>query len=511
VGQLAASGEAVTAIRGKHRFCCWCWILFSCVLLLALPACAHVGSPDVYFDGNAGPYHLLVTVQPPRVIPGIAEVQIRSLSSDVGEVKIVPMRIVGPGADLAPVPDIAQRSTADPQFFTGHLWIMLRGSWKVRIQVVGAEGNAELSVPVPAVAEAALPMHRALGGLLLLLGAFLSVGLVTIVAVAAREGKLALHDKPMPTDRRKSLIATVVAGAVVTALLYFGNGWWGSVARRNATTVYKLPTLEASLQPGGQLSLHLQNPNSKNWYEAVKLDDLIPDHGHLMHLFLVRAPDMDEFLHLHPEQKSTGVFVANLPSLPAGKYRIFADIVHRTGFPETQVGEIALPGVSGNPLAGDDSQATLPVQAPNALSNISALPDDYRMIWEKDSGPLKAGQLQWLRFRVEATNGRPAADLEPYMGMASHAAIIRSDGSVFVHLHPAGSVSMAAVALAAGESPAAMPGMPMTTSSSSTTHTAASEVAFPYGFPKPGDYRMFVQVKRGGHVDTGVFDVKVSP
>jgi hypothetical protein len=34
-------------------------------------------------------------------------------------------------------------------------------------------------------------------------------------------------------------------------------------------------------------------------------------------------------------------------------------------------------------------------------------------------------------------------------------------------------------------------------------------VSFPYGFPKPGEYRLFVQMKRGGVIETGVFDTQV--
>ena len=37
------------------------------------------------------------------------------------------------------------------------------------------------------------------------------------------------------------------------------------------------------------------------------------------------------------------------------------------------------------------------------------------------------------------------------MGMAGHAEFVRSDLSVFAHVHPAGSVSMAALELAQGD------------------------------------------------------------
>ena len=56
------------------------------ILLLFLAALlhAHVGSPDVFYEGMAGPYRLLVTIRPPIVIPGVAEIEIRAADGDVG-------------------------------------------------------------------------------------------------------------------------------------------------------------------------------------------------------------------------------------------------------------------------------------------------------------------------------------------------------------------------------------------------------------------------------------------
>src|SRR5438046_3380588 len=97
-------------------------------LLLFLGICssafAHVGSPDVFYEGNAGPYHVLVTIRPPAVIPGVAEIEVRCNSNDVTQVRIVPLPLRGPGAKFAPTPDIAQRSKDDPEFYTGSLWMM---------------------------------------------------------------------------------------------------------------------------------------------------------------------------------------------------------------------------------------------------------------------------------------------------------------------------------------------------------------------------------------------------
>jgi hypothetical protein len=48
------------------------YIARACVLLLAVVSMAHVGSPDTFFGGKAGPYDVRVSVRLPGVIPGRA-------------------------------------------------------------------------------------------------------------------------------------------------------------------------------------------------------------------------------------------------------------------------------------------------------------------------------------------------------------------------------------------------------------------------------------------------------
>src|ERR1700741_5149184 len=96
-------------------------VIFLILAVAGLSASAHVGSPDVFLEGNAGPYKLFVTVRVPQAIPGIAEVEIRSESNDVSEIRIAPIQLTAPGSQYAPAPEAAERSKDDPQFFRGSL------------------------------------------------------------------------------------------------------------------------------------------------------------------------------------------------------------------------------------------------------------------------------------------------------------------------------------------------------------------------------------------------------
>jgi hypothetical protein len=471
---------------------------FICVLLLPIAALAHVNSPDVYFDGNAGPYHLLVTIRPPQVVPGLAQIQVRAVSKDVNEVKILPLRMVGD--NKAPAADTAKRSSDDPQLFTGNLWIMMRGSWKIQIEAKGPKGAARLDVPLPAVSTSSQPMQTGLGVLLAVLGLALAVGVIGIIAAASREATLPGGEVPAARSKR-ARISLAIATAVVMAAVLFGNRWWGAEASVNARLNYKTPNMKPSLLAGSLLRLRLETPNDPEPPRLFRgeqpdrrnLSHLLPDHGHVMHLFIVSIPDMKAFWHLHPDQTQPGDFAQNLPIMPEGQYKLYADIVYHTGFPETQVATVNLPAITGEPMSGDDSGSfnLAPMERSAQLS------DGFRMVWLRDNKPFNTNQPYWFRFLVEDKNGNPATDLEPYMGMAGHAVFLSTDGSIFAHVHPAGSVSMAAVALAEKSSGTHSMGI--------MDHSGTAEVAFPYGFPKPGEYRIFVQVKRAGKVETGEF------
>jgi hypothetical protein len=488
-----------------------------CLLLAAaLPVCAHVGSPDVYYEGDAGPYHLFVIVRVPQVIPGVAEIQIRSATGDVRSIQVVVLRLTGQGSQFAPTPDLAQASKDDPQFFTSNLWLMEFGALQVRIMADGAKGHGELSVPVPSFAQRVLPMQRPLTALLLFLMLFLAIGLVSIVGAGSREAKLDAGETPGASSRRRARIAMVVATVLVAGLLYLGRTWWRADGAHHQQVVdyFKPPAAETTLENGNRLIIRAKGPDAE-WSENVRMENVIPDHGHLMHLFLIRLPGMDRMLHLHPERIAGGAFAEDLPTMPAGRYQLLADVVDKRGFPWTLVSTVDLPEIKGAALTGDDSSwAGAPLASSAEASQdltVAQLPGGGRIVWQHGAGALRANVSTNFKFSVQGKDDQPVQDLEPYMGMAGHAEFVRSDFSVFAHIHPAGSVSMAALELAQAGLTNAPPGMPGSMAMAAPTPSGPlpPEVSFPYGFPQPGDYRIFVQVKHAGQVETGVFDAHV--
>jgi hypothetical protein len=453
--------------------------------VVAACASAHVGSPDIFLEGSAGPYPLFVTIRPPTVIPGVAEVEIRCSSPDISEIHVTPTPMVGAAAKFAPTPDLMQRSKLDPQFFTGSLWMMASGSWQVRIQANGAKGEGRLSVPVPAIATQIKGMQTALAVILTVMTIVLVVGLVSIVGAGVRESKLDPGTAADQHSRKRARVLMVVTAAVVIFILWSGNRWWTAEASGYTENIYRPLRMSASIESHDRLVLTLEN---SGWMRR-RIDDFLPDHGHLMHLYVIGQPDAQRVWHLHPEMTSSGVFTHDLPPMATGRYKLYGDVVHRDGLPETLVAELNIPqDIAGTPIGGDDAAGVR-----------GESPDGARIEWVRDAGPLKAKKATLFRFRLVDKNGKPVEDTQLYMGMLGHAAFLKDDGTVFAHVHPSGSVPMAALALAnpsQEEHVHSQSGLP-------------AEADFPYGFPAAGDYRVIVQMKHAGVIETGIFEAKV--
>jgi hypothetical protein len=233
-----------------------------------------------------------------------------------------------------------------------------------------------------------------------------------------------------------------------------------------------------------------------------------------MHLYAIRQPRMDAVFHLHPTQAAPGDLRMPLPSMPPGTYKLYGDIVHANGLPETLTATLTVPpNMPPAPLASEDAAATPAALAEGNLGPAYKLPDGYTMVWDRPAN-LTANTAYALRFHLLDSAGRPALDMQPYLGMAGHAAFVKADGTTFAHTHPNGSAAMAAVMLANDPSPAptgaaSMNSMSAMTMASDTPEPISSTVTFPYGFPSPGRYRIFIQMKHGTTVETGVFDAEV--
>jgi hypothetical protein len=501
--------------------------LFALALLL-IPALAraHIGSPDVFFDGKIGAWPAHVVIRMPNVVPGRAEIFVQVQSAEPVSVSFVPIS-ARTAASNAPPAELGEPVRGETNLYTGGLWLMATGAYGIEVHVRGNSGDGVVQIPVNSVAIEQLPLPRALGGVLIALGLLLFFGAMAVIGAAAGESTLPLGAQPTSAHRRKYWIAASVTGLVLALALFGGEKWW-QLEENNFRTRLRdggWPDLTAQVNTtNSQRILHL-TLGEKDFEQKSHLA-LARDHGKLLHLFLVRQPDHQAFAHIHPTHEHGKVFAVALPPLPEGDYEMFCDLTLESGLSSTATNTVHLPPIpdatAEKPkleMDTDDSWSTNAIAARenSGGDTVCRLPDGTQVIW-KNHPALRAKQNAGLQFEVRDASGQPVK-LEPYMGMMSHAAVMRADGKVFSHLHPSGNFSMAALMffdnklaketggiVSTNDPICAMPG----TNGSPTSDAAAATISLPYEFPTTGEYRIWVQIKTGGEVKTAVFDAMLN-
>jgi hypothetical protein len=474
----------------------------------AVLSMAHVGSPDTFFTGHAGPYAVRVSVRLPGVIPGLAQITVRVPEAASAALRVSVQAIqwnVGP--EGAPPPDRATPVPGDPDLHAADLWLMVPTSYRVHITVDGDKGTGTAVVPVLALATAQRNMPESLGLILVGLGLFLAVGLLTIIGAAVRESIVPPGEWPDPRRRRRAAVAVGIGAVLLLLVVAGGRAWWDAEALAYGEFVLYRPfTSVATIREDRERRVLTLRIDDDRWppppgNTQVRYNALMPDHGKLMHMFLVREPDLDVFAHVHPvPQQAATAFDLDLPPLPAGRYRVYGDIVHESGYAQTLVSVVNLPAphTFESATADMDDSWFAGAAAHESEASTFHFADGGTITWRRGTAPLVADEERLLTFVARDESGAPAA-LEPYMGMLGHIVVTRDDGSVFAHLHPVGSISMAALQKFA-------PGQGL---HGAHDRGPASEVSTPYAFPKAGRYRLWVQTKRTGRITTAAFDLDV--
>jgi hypothetical protein len=500
--QLDGEGAAMNWLRV---------LVATTVLASAIAAQAHIGSPNVFFDGAAGAYPVRVIIRPPGVIPGLAEISVRVNTNGLHRVHVLPIRWDS-GKEGAPRPDEASRVVGETNLYNAQLWFMRAGAQSVEIEVAGDAGHGRVLVPVNAIATRVLEMPRALGGVLAVLGIVLVVLAASIFGGAVREGVLPAGT--LPTRQRMWIGRgmTALSLVVIVAFLYFGRKWWEREANdyRN-NRLFKPVETDAEIAEG-KLRVNFGSDLLR------RNGPLVPDHGKLMHLFLVREPGMGVFAHLHPAKVKWNAFETALPQLPAGDYRLYGDVTYESGFADTLTTRVTIPASSHNSSQILETDDAWNIERDDVNGHEASFTNGFKIMRLGD-GELIENREADLQFMVRDANGKPVA-VEPYMGMAAHLILRRDDGSVFTHLHPSGTFSMAAKQLfdlraegkallkVADYTKDPLCRLPLNPQANAAS---ASEFSFPYAFPRAGKYRLWVQTKIRGEVMTGVFDVNVQP
>ena len=191
--------------------------------------------------------------------------------------------------------------------------------------------------------------------------------------------------------------------------------------------------------------------------EGRTVRDFDIEHTKRMHLIVARR-DLTGFQHLHPTMAADGTWSAPLRLAEAGSYRVFADFSHDDK-PVTLADDLRVDGAA--------NLKALPLPTTTAVSN-----GGYEV--RRDAGALHAGGQSELRFTV-TKDGLPVRT-EPYLGAGGHLVALRDGDLAFLHVHP---------------------------------NENDDRIGFEATFPTAGAYRLFLQFKVNGAVQTVAFTEEV--
>ena len=206
-----------------------------------------------------------------------------------------------------------------------------------------------------------------------------------------------------------------------------------------------------------------------------------------LHVIAV-SDDFRVFLHEHAGRPGAdGHFRVPMRFPKGGAWHVYADAV------PSGVGQQVLRVAISLDPAGTSAAAPPAVPQPTGLEG-----HDGRYGVRFDALDLRAGQEAQLTLHV-LSDGKPAHDLAPFLGVAAHAVLISAADLSYVHVHaaPAGMGAMQHHGMAG------MPGMDAPLPDA----RLPADLVLHVTAPKAGTYLLWLQFSAGGQVRTVPFVV----
>lgn len=202
------------------------------------------------------------------------------------------------------------------------------------------------------------------------------------------------------------------------------------------------------------------------------VDDLVAHHAALLHT-VITGEACKDFHHVHPVRTGPGLYRLQLTMRSPGRHLLYAEFERADSGAQLVTGSFVVTG------------AALPTAPHDGTAAVQLLPSE----------PV-AGRPVTITARVTA-DGRPATDLQPWLGMAGHL-IVRDPGSAFFgHVHEL--TSMAAQSRSPDQPPP-----------DETVAAEGPDLRFTFTFPAAGRYLVWIQYVRDFRIHTVPTTVTVS-
>lgn len=150
--------------------------------------------------------------------------------------------------------------------------------------------------------------------------------------------------------------------------------------------------------------------------DGAPLQDYELLHDRELHLVVV-SRDLARFVHVHPTRDAQGVWSVDLPALPAGGYRAYADFQPVDAEQITLGIDLTVPG-------------RVPVPKPLTESRTTEV-DGYEATLDGQPEPGDASEIT-----ITVRRDGEVVTTEPYLGAAGHLVAIRDGDLAYLHVHP---------------------------------------------------------------------------